>query len=1172
MNIQFFINLFYFNNQRKMKKLNCFLSFFLLLLIGGVGSVQAQNWQSDKVVTTIVPGQNVCRVPQSATDRFLAGGQGVSTLTDDAVYTFEEAGTDGEGNSLYRLKQNTTGKYLKHQSLAGDQDSSDNPPAGAVGGAWVAYTDNAESAFTFTALHPEEGGSALQKTEQTYETPAEYFILTSEYTHEGYHTYLGFYSGKPFLSPWTDTNLWQVYSVKQSSGIEYLASMYSLFPEGVSIESYQNTSGTGIGCYSAAAYDEMLNEWKACEALMEKGSALTLAEATAGLERLKAAKTAWENSFIPVTPGYYVVLNFRGGNGGTGIYDGKNDLLWQTYTMPEAITSADAKYIWKVEAGETAGTFKFQNFQTKQYITSRAANSKVQMGATGADYAVNHQKTAHAGGSSEVKTDMNPGVFSLEAGNTKLNTYSGGFVGSWNDVTDYNNLFQFFAVSDDVIKALEGDVIQTGLNSELESVYEEASTAYNKSRVYTNADATPDELYDDMGLIADYDTQVTSNATDPEEGSIGALGDGDKESYFHSNWHEPYVQEYHYLQVDLGESMKSFTAKYTQRNTQPNNGNPCIVQILSADKSEGPWVNEGFYTFTYPYETTFADEKYNRKATGICGVEMAAAHRYVRFVVRKTFADPSNANMYKAGYPLFYLSEFHIYSGATYDPSTSVFEQIDKAVGTALQTQLAAAAAELTAGKATEATIAALRSAYEAFNAQYPDPSRLSAAISAAQTLKNNAPQGSAIGMYSAEAIAAFEAAIQTAQDALSDQMTLEAINSAIAALDAATAVFKSSVNLPETGGLYRIVSLTGEGATRQGAILGTQGNSETAALAFTQLKKLVGSDSEETVPIENLEEVEGDARYIWKVEEAKDGQITLRNLATGYYLGNQESLNGIISNVKEKTYHYIQGVADVENGINIQVGEGLYANYQGDGANLVAWSGASGADNSCFMLEPAEPSGTLNWPVAANGYTILTMPFEVMNAFEDGVAYGLIGEKEGEKNNTLELKEMDEVIPAGTPFIFKSEGAANITIIPSASNLAEMEYVTEAVPVAGLFGTLPGMTITKNDVGTFYNGSFMMIGAQHEAAHYVRGLRSNSGYFDGSQNKTTETGVASIALPEGAKLTAVGGAALIDANETVDVYTLTGIRIRQNVKAGKAAEGLPAGIYVVGGKKMIVK
>lgn len=1171
MNIQFSINLIYFNNQRKMKKLNHFLSFFLLLLIGGVGSVQAQNWQSDKVVTTIVPGQNVCLIPQSATDRFLAGGQGVSTLTDDAVYTFEEAGTDDEGNTLYRLKQNTTGKYLKHQSLSGDMDSSDNPPADAVGGAWVAYTDNAASAFTFTALHPEEGGSALQATEQSYETPAEYFILTSEYTHDVYHTYLGFYSGKPFLSPWTDTNLWQIYSVKQSSGIEYLSAMYSLFPEGVSIESYQNTSGTGIGCYSAAAYDEMLNEWKACEALMEKGAALTLAEAEAGLERLRAAKTAWENSFIPVTPGFYVVLNFRGGNGGTGIYDGKNDLLWQSYTMPETITSADAKYIWKVEAGETAGTFKFQNFQTKQYITSRAANSKVQMGAAGADYAVNHQNTAHAGGSSEVMTDMNPGVFSLEAGSTKLNTYNGGFVGSWGDVTDYNNLFQFFAVSDDVIKSLEGDVIQAGLNSELETVYEEASTAYNKSRVYTNVDATPNDLYDDMGVIVDYNAQVTSNAADPEEGSIEALGDGNLETYFHSSWHEPFAQEYHYLQVDLGESMKSFTTKYTQRHNQPDNGNPRIVQVLSADSPEGPWNDEGFYTFTYPYETTFSETS-KRNATGICGVEMSAAHRYVRFVVRKTFADPSNTGMYKAGYPLFYLSEFHIYAGATYDASASTFEVIDKAVGTALQTQLAAAVAELATGKATEATIAALRSAYEAFNAQYPDPSRLSAAISTAQTLKNNAPKGDAIGMYSEEAVAAFEAAIQTAQNALSDQMTLEAINSAIAALDAATVAFKSSVNLPEAGGLYRIVSLTGEGATRQGAILGTQGNSETAALTFTQLKKLVDPDGEETQPIENLEEVEGDARYIWKVEEAKDGQIVLRNLATGYYLGNQESLSAVVSNVKEKTYHYIQGVADVENGINIYVGEGLYANYQGGGANLVAWSSASGADNSCFMLEPAEPSGTLNWSVSANGYTILTMPFEVMNAFEDGVAYGLIGEKVGEKNNTLELKELDELIPAGTPFIFKSEGVANITIIPSASNLAEMEYVTEAVPVAGLFGSLSGMTITKNDVGTFFNGSFMMIGAQHEAGHYVRGVRSNSGYFDGSQNKTTETGVVSIALPEGADLTAVGGAALVDANETVDVYTLTGIRIRQNVKAGKAAEGLPAGIYVVGGRKMIVK
>lgn len=40
----------------------------------------------------------------------------------------------------------------------------------------------------------------------------------------------------------------------------------------------------------------------------------------------------------------------------------------------------------------------------------------------------------------------------------------------------------------------------------------------------------------------------------------------------------------------------------------------------------------------------------------------------------------------------------------------------------------------------------------------------------------------------------------------------------------------------------------------------------------------------------------------------------------------------------------------------------------------------------------------------------------------------------------------------------------------------------------------------------------------------------------------------------------------------TVDVYTLSGIRVRSNVQASEAFEGLPAGIYIAGGKKVVVK
>lgn len=42
--------------------------------------------------------------------------------------------------------------------------------------------------------------------------------------------------------------------------------------------------------------------------------------------------------------------------------------------------------------------------------------------------------------------------------------------------------------------------------------------------------------------------------------------------------------------------------------------------------------------------------------------------------------------------------------------------------------------------------------------------------------------------------------------------------------------------------------------------------------------------------------------------------------------------------------------------------------------------------------------------------------------------------------------------------------------------------------------------------------------------------------------------------------------------NDRVDVYTVAGTKVKSHVQRLNATEGLPAGIYLVGGKKVIVK
>ena len=46
----------------------------------------------------------------------------------------------------------------------------------------------------------------------------------------------------------------------------------------------------------------------------------------------------------------------------------------------------------------------------------------------------------------------------------------------------------------------------------------------------------------------------------------------------------------------------------------------------------------------------------------------------------------------------------------------------------------------------------------------------------------------------------------------------------------------------------------------------------------------------------------------------------------------------------------------------------------------------------------------------------------------------------------------------------------------------------------------------------------------------------------------------------------------LSDGTLPVDVYNLQGVQLRKNVARDAALEGLPAGIYIVGGKKVVKK
>lgn len=58
---------------------------------------------------------------------------------------------------------------------------------------------------------------------------------------------------------------------------------------------------------------------------------------------------------------------------------------------------------------------------------------------------------------------------------------------------------------------------------------------------------------------------LSSNATDPSEGSLAGLIDSNTDTYWHSNWHQP-VAFPQYIQIELGEEVQGVKIGITNRN------------------------------------------------------------------------------------------------------------------------------------------------------------------------------------------------------------------------------------------------------------------------------------------------------------------------------------------------------------------------------------------------------------------------------------------------------------------------------------------------------------------------------------------------------------------------------------------------------------------------------
>lgn len=1149
-------------------------------------------------------------------------GQGYATsVSKDCVYRFEKVDGTADGYNLYVLKRVATGEYFADHTVGDEEDTSDSPFDGHM----TKLTTDKAQAMKFTVVPGVENSDDPRAISvggnQDYSRVG--FVLATDHRADNAGAgvqYLGHYS-EPFYSLYKDTNYWLIFSVFQPTGKDKLLAYTTAYYGTDNADPALNyPAGTTAGYFKAELVDAAHAAWQeAYDILQVEGSyALTDEETNVLCDKIENTMTALTaaDARFPLTAGRYFINDNRD----TKLYlnattvSNKDAWACSAYTVPEELDYSAASYLWDVEiAGQDSIYLK--HLLTGLYVQGTMADNN--------HYALGKEPVALK---LSAPTAGNRATFWITPkGNERACTNPAGWVLNWTDVNDAGNHFTFTAVDVDDAKVAQwaAEAKQNKLNETLSTTYANATAQYNGGNVFNRPEgATYTGLFTEDGKMVsatgdEDNSNWWCNKKQGNEGTYEALTDNDPTSYFHSNWgggeFEPSIEKNHYLVAKLdAPASGDIMIKVAKRAS--GNDYPTQFAVYGAndfDKAAGTasWVFQGYADISYTDSVayTMKDAAGNdsiassiKDGVGVAYAHLDASYAYLRFSATKT--------QYNAGKPAnnrgyFCLAQMNVW------PTTGVVKTVTPEYQEALSAapevyatlgeEINKAAAELAAGKATQAQIDALNAAIEAFKNNLPVPSRVTDAYNAAKAFLDAANTNNMIGTELAQYSQKTADALQTtlAKYETFDKIDLVSINAAVNDINAAFNAFKGSVRLPEAGKFYTIKSAStkvvaeadkdsqGYQGAIYNAIVYSTGNNKSNSLSdansavrftFANHSSEVTADGETSLDammssLSDSISLKDDASYVWKAETAQDGKMVLRNLATGMYL---TGANGKLYQSTEPTPILGEGVKP--NVFRFNLGEDAkgvtqYMNTKGATGTVVPWKDPADENSYWQFNELADDDYTTECfavkGVKEGQFYACTFPVAVT---PDGnaVPYTVLGVNEAK--DKLILAEVEDEVPAGTPVILfadvltnNGEGTVgNLTV--GCEDLASAEFVFEPKVGDGLCGVLCEPVEIAETCGHLANGKIVT------GAYTV----PCNGAYLANAAITAEKGKASIDLAKGVgdTLTGIDDAKVVVLPSVVNVYGINGQLIKKSVKAANATKNLPAGVYVIGGQKVLVK
>lgn len=1205
-----------------MKRFYNLLSFFLLSLVGITNAV-AQDYGQGKLLETpeqIVGKDVLLYEPGTSSDHpagYLNGSaKWTNTISDACIYNFIQLEKQSEdGHPLYLLQQKSTGKYVKDPAKI----------EGSEGESYVEYTDKKEDAFEMTVLNFEEIVDGAESNPRTaansnkQDLSVTGFVLCrnefdiDEETGEQSPVYIAG-QWEPSYFPYTDTNVFRIYEFVVLKGQEKLMSYVEAFV----VDPNNYTTGTTPGTYKKELVDAANQAYNAANQALESGNVTDEQADKLCADLKKAYNDLMDKGFNALVDGGYYFIRTTTNHWMTSEKKSGLDFLWGAGGVYEGdkapaageVQVADAKYIWKLTSAGKKDLYYVQNLYTGTYMSAETnAAFKVDKDC----YILTEEKTplfvAFDGAESKEANSKKLGFvfYQMKADSTKGRQFHSKFANSgvfeWNDIANPNNIYLFNDVAKADIDRIAAEVEQAKLNEKLNTIYGKALVDYSGSLAISGG--TKDANFSN-GLTKD-STNFFCTVLQSNEGKIAALADGkfgknnDVNSYFHTSWSggqfKPSLDRYHYVGVDLKKEISGgIMVKIAKRRTY--NDYPMEFAFFGSNdpkavRDSAEWTLLGCgkvdWSIGMPLKAGVdADCEKDTvipNAIGVAGTTFEGSYRYIKCAA---IATQYNINNPIATRGFFCLSEMTVYSPATIDPNGGLIQQVSEPVRKEIAAALEAAKKEVAAGKATQPTIDRLQKAYDAFMKELPNPQALLDAAKEAKTFANNVESqgfvGEELAQYAPAGLEALKAAVKAANEYDANGKSAKEILAEVEKLNTAVATFKEGINLPEADKIYRL-----RGASRKAwnkklisykaqCYAKNNGNANTIYFTYPEgatNEAIVTNDNGVIADNEVWETVTSAltdtlnsalTNYYWYVEKAEKGKIVLRNVGTGMYLSAQ---NGEVG----------QSVTPVEIPVILSkpltfvfdAGKDKQLNVNSNG-QMVTWADPNDW-NAQFTFEavPQIDYAQLAMPVANEAYQIVTLPVTVDAYCVQGTAYSLVGETDDKK---FALAEITEPIPAGTPFILGRDvenaeqalenGAALFDYgMDAITNVSELQYSTKALDANGIQGTLC-------EVDTVAAGYAYLRGSKVVATkNTVIGV--NSGYFNAKHEKGVAAGDVNLELGK-VVVDNITNADVVVLPSVVDVYSVDGVLVRKNVKAANATKGLPAGVYVVGKVKVLVK